>query len=202
MKKRLTVIGIIIVLIAAGAGFWVWQNWQTQKRIDAYWQKKADEVNPWLTKKADEVDIKKLPTGEQIVRNNTQGYEFTVPKDWYVEKPRGGAIGLRVLPPKGAACKQAGFIKIENPEKKSPAQSFKDDLYANDIEENQYTIEPYNSKFNEAVIITTNVPGWHTKSFRFSKEGFIYSFFVVSTDSISKDCERLFFDTIKTISLF
>ncbi|MBI3335187.1 MAG: hypothetical protein HY001_01685 [Candidatus Portnoybacteria bacterium] len=206
MKKSLIVSGIVVLLIAIGAGVWDWQRNAkvsiSNRAVPKPTIERLTEGQPADFQKK-EVALKILPTGEQVVRNNTQGYEITVPKGWFVQKPEGGDTGFRVLPPESAACIQMGFGKTENPEKKSPAQSFKDDASNNDLEEGQYTIEPYNSQFNESVIITTkNMPDWHTKNLYFSKGDSFYAFGVVSRGPINKDCERIFFDAIKTISLF
>ncbi|MDP2704724.1 MAG: hypothetical protein Q8P01_06020 [bacterium] len=198
MKKYFIVIGIIIV---AAAAVWLWYGRQSQERINADLQKKAEQVDPWLTKKADEVVIDKLSTGEQIVKNNTQGYEVTLPSDWLIEKPSGGDFGFRALPPQNEkGCGQILVHKWPNPDSKTAEQFFREKT---DVGEVEYTIKPY-SGFEGAILVDTTglIFPFAGKELYIPKKGFIYNIAVVSDPPLGDNCADILIRVTKSLSIF
>ena len=208
MIKKLLIPAIVVIVLGGGLGIFIWQN-QKQQSEKAVGEpappRQAEQFDPWATEPADDVVIEETPSGDQLVKNITQGYQVTVPKDWYVEKPQGGDVDFRVLPPQDSTCYQLGFSKEDNSQQKSPEQFYKDTVVAHgEIGEGEYTIEPYESELGGAIIITTSAPRWHSKNLYVARGEYIYTLTVVSDSPdtpLNTSCEQIFFDAIKTISL-
>lgn len=112
------VVGAFLALIFLIGGVIVWRAIALKNE--------RDKANAVLNQpKPDEIVITKLPNGDQLVENKTQGYKVELPKSWKVENPLPNVPGTSVYN-QNLACKVvSGFQEHEN---RSPSKIIEDYL--------------------------------------------------------------------------
>ncbi|MEK7195117.1 MAG: hypothetical protein AAB655_00280 [Patescibacteria group bacterium] len=178
-------IGAFLAIIALAVGVFILSVWFSVKQNNNGTISDLPEIKP------DEIVITKLPNGDQLVENRTQGYKVEVPDGWGVQKNIESTGFIRFLTPYNEGCNYS-ISKIPNINNVSLKQWF-DSLYGDLIEADK--IQEGTFRGSQTLEVTSTIEG-PSKTIYISLPNNIYSF---SYNPFGGRCDQYFNDFLNSL---